>query len=61
MESHIPGYGYLEIKSDKPEFIKVEDWRPFEAKGGKPSNYKRRKTHKKLRRRVKKSRKHIRK
>ena len=61
MESHIPGYGYLEIKSDKPEFIKVEDWRPFEAKGGKRGDYKRRKTHKKLRRSVKKSRKHVRK
>jgi hypothetical protein len=51
MKSHIPGYGYLEIKSDKPTFVKVEDWRPFEAKGGKRCDYKRstrkRKTHKK--------------
>ena len=55
MESHIPGYGYLEITPEATKFIKVEDWRPFEAKGGK-----RRKTHKKLRHRVKKSRKHTR-
>lgn len=55
MESHIPGYGYLEITEDSTKFIKVEDWRPFEAKGGK-----RKKTHKKLRHRVKKSRKHTR-
>lgn len=64
MESHIPGYGYLEVKSDEPTFIKVSDWRPFEAKGGKRSDYKRsnykRKTHKKRKHlhRAKKSRKH---
>jgi hypothetical protein len=53
MKSHIPGYGYLEIKSDKPTFVKVEDWRPFEAKGGKRSTRKRKHLY-----RAKKSRKH---
>jgi hypothetical protein len=61
MENHIPGYGYLEVTSEATKFIKVEDWRPFEGKGGKRSNYKRRKTHKKIKHRAKKSRKHIRK
>lgn len=67
MESYIPGYGYLEVKTDTTKFINVENWRPFEAKGGKHSDYKRsshkkhRKTHKRTYRRNKKSRKHIRK
>lgn len=58
MESYTPGYGYLQVTSDKTEFIKVEDWRPFEGKGGK-----RTKTHRKRKslQRVKKSRKHTRK
>lgn len=57
MESHIPGYGYLEVTSDDTKFIKVIDWRPYEAKGGK----KKRKTHKRIHHRNKKSRKHSRK
>lgn len=58
METHIPGYGYLEINSDSTNFIKVSDWRPFEAKGGKNKRY--RKTQKHSRRHYKKSRKHTR-
>lgn len=62
METHIPGYGYLELTSDETKFIKVSNWRYFEGKGGKGNGYKR-KTHKKRKsvRHVKKSRKHIRK
>ena len=64
MESHIPGYGYLEVKPDETKFIKVEDWRSFEGKGGNYRGYKR--VHKKTRKRKivhrnKKSRKHVRK
>ena len=59
MESHIPGYGYLEIRPDRTKFIKVEDWRPFEGKGGKRN--KKIKTHKRTYRRINKSRKHSRK
>lgn len=55
MENHISGYGYLEVTKDDTKFVKVEDWRPFEGKGGK--RY--RKTYKRLgRRHNKKSRKH---
>lgn len=43
MDSYIPGYGYLEITPDTNQFIKVSDWRPFEGKGGKYHNKKRKK------------------
>ena len=62
MESHIPGYGYLEIKPESTKFIKVENWRPFEGKAGKHSENKiYRKTYKFIHRRNKKSKKRIRK
>lgn len=35
MEDYIPGYGYLEVKADKTEFIKVSNWRSYEGVGGK--------------------------
>ena len=67
MESYTPGYGYLQVTSDKTEFIKVEDWRPFEGKGGKhiKRNYNRKlykgtRKHKSVNHN-KKSRKHMRK
>lgn len=52
MDTYIPGYGYLQIDKDGTKFIKVEDWRSYEGKGGR-----RHKTHKKKIRRFKKSRK----
>jgi hypothetical protein len=55
MDEYIPGYGYLEVTPEETKFIKVADWRSFEAKGGKRI----RKTHKKLKRRNRKSRKYI--
>jgi hypothetical protein len=72
MKKYTSGYGYLEVTNEKTKFIKVEDWRPFEGKGGKRSDYTRsdykrsdykRKTHKKRKSShyVKKSRKHLRK
>ena len=35
MINHIPGYGYLQVEPESVVFIKVEDWRSFEGKGGK--------------------------
>lgn len=63
MESHIPGYGYLEITPESTKFIKVESWRSFEGKGGKHSseNKRYRKTYKCIHQRNKKSKKRIRK
>lgn len=58
METHIAGYGYLEIKTDSTEFIKVSNWRPYEGKGGKNKKY--RKTKKNMSRHYKKSRKQTR-
>lgn len=46
MDEYIPGYGYLEVTGDETKFIKVSDWRSFEAKGGKRIH----KTHKKSKR-----------
>lgn len=56
MDTHISGYGYLEVTSDEAKFIKVSDWRPFEGKGGKRGK----KTYKRYRHSHKhrKSRKH---
>lgn len=57
MDEHIPGYGYLEVLNDGDKFInkfiKVENWRSFEGRGGK------RKTGKKLHRLKNKTRKLI--
>lgn len=60
MEEYIPGYGYLEVSDKNMEFIKVEDWRGFEGKGGKRCNKLHSKTCKKqkISYRIKKSRKY---
>ena len=34
MDDYITGYGYLEITPATTHFIKVEDWRSYEGKGG---------------------------
>jgi hypothetical protein len=34
IDKSVTGYGYLEVTGDDIKFIKVEDWRPFEGKGG---------------------------
>ena len=58
MKSYRTKYGYLEVKSAKPKFIEVEDWRPFEGVETDTKNGGRRhKTHKKKNRKSRKSRK----